>query len=169
MSAVPRPVDPAQRARDTIGRFYDAFARLDGATMQACYAADAQFDDEVFSLRGRDQVGGMWRMLCEATQAKGRADWRLEVRDITAVSAHWEAHYRFSASGRLVLNRIDAAFECDGDGLIRRHRDRFDFWGWSRQALGTPGLLLGWTPWFRNQVRAQAAGNLRKYLAAAPR
>lgn len=169
MSAVPRPVDPAQRAHDTICRLYDAFARLDGETMQACYAADAQFDDEVFSLRGRDQVGGMWRMLCDATQAKGRDDWRLEARDITARSAHWQAHYRFSASGRLVHNIIDATIECDADGLIRRHRDRFDFWRWSRQALGMPGLLLGWTPWFRNQVRAQAAGNLRKYLAAASR
>lgn len=36
----------------TIRRFYDAFARLDAATMQACYASDARFEDEVFTLRG---------------------------------------------------------------------------------------------------------------------
>ena len=28
----------------------------------------------------------------------------------TTGRAHWDAHYRFSATGRLVLNRIDAAF-----------------------------------------------------------
>ncbi|MDB5894551.1 MAG: snoaL-like protein, partial [Rhodoferax sp.] len=38
---------------------------------------------------------------------------------------------------------------------------------WSRQALGAPGMLLGWTPMLRNKVRAQAAANLRKFLAAA--
>lgn len=42
---------------------------------------------------------------------------------------------------------------------------RFDFWAWSRQALGIPGLVLGWTPFFRRMVRAQAAANLEKYLA----
>ena len=80
--------------------------------------------------------------------------------------AHWDAHYRFSATGRLVLNRIDAAFSFNPDGLIVTHRDRFDFWAWSRQALGAPGWLLGWTPLLRNKVRQQAAANLRKFLAA---
>jgi hypothetical protein len=148
----------------TIERFYAAFARLDSATMQACYAADARFDDEAFSLQGAAQIGGMWRMLCEATKAKGMAHWQLQASSITPHSAHWEAHYRFSATGRLVLNKIDAEFEFDSQGLITRHRDRFDFWRWSRQALGTPGLLLGWTPWLRRKVRAQAAANLRRFM-----
>jgi hypothetical protein len=39
---------------------------------------------------------------CAATRDKGRADWKLETRDITDRSAHWDAHYRFSATGRLV-------------------------------------------------------------------
>jgi len=152
-------------ARQTITRFYEAFARLDGTTMQACYAPDAQFDDEAFSLRGADQIGGMWRMLCSATAEKGRDVWRLETRDITATSAHWEAHYRFSATGRLVHNIIDAQIECGPDGLIRRHRDTFNFWRWSRQALGAPGWLLGWTPLLQAKVRKTAAANLARYLA----
>lgn len=155
--------------RTRIEAFYTAFARLDAATMEACYAEDASFDDEVFSLRGRRQVGGMWRMLCEATAAKGRADWKLEFSQVTADSAHWDAHYRFSATGRLVLNRIDARFEFDDAGLIRRHVDRFDFHAWARQALGLPGLLLGWTPFLRRKVQAQAAANLERYLSAKAR
>lgn len=148
----------------TIERFYAAFARLDHASMQACYATDARFDDEAFSLQGREQIGGMWRMLCTATQAKGMAHWRLEASAVTARSAHWEAHYLFSATGRLVHNIIDAEFEFDGQGLISRHRDRFDFWRWARQALGAPGLLLGWTPFLRAQVRARAARQLQQFM-----
>jgi len=148
----------------TIERFYAAFAQLDGEAMQACYAEDAQFDDEAFSLRGRREVGGMWRMLCDATKAKGRDHWKLDLSQVTPHSAHWEAHYKFSATGRLVHNKIDAAFEFNPQGLITRHRDRFDFWAWSRQALGAPGLLLGWSPFLKNKVRATAAGNLKRYL-----
>ena len=151
-------------SRATIERLYAAFAQLDGATMQACYAPDAQFDDEVFSLRGAAQIGGMWRMLCDTTRAKGRAEWKLDVSAITDTSAHWDAHYKFGATGRLVHNRIDAEFTFDGQGLITRHRDRFDFWAWSRQALGLPGLLLGWSPMLRNKVRAQAAANLQRFV-----
>lgn len=153
-------------SKATIERFYGAFARLDGETMQACYAENASFQDEAFTLQGRQQIGGMWRMLCEATKAKGLAHWKLEVSDITDSSAHWDAHYLFSATGRTVLNRIDASFVFGPDGLITQHRDRFDFWAWSRQALGAPGLLLGWTPFLRRKVQAQAAANLQKFLAS---
>lgn len=152
-------------SRATIEALYAAFARLDGAAMSACYADDARFDDEAFSLRGRRQIGGMWSMLCDATKEKGLDAWRLETRDITDRSAHWEAHYRFSATGRLVHNVIDARFEFGPDGRIARHLDRFDFWRWSRQALGMPGVLLGWSPMLRQQVRARAAGNLQAYLS----
>jgi hypothetical protein len=159
----------AERNRATITRFYAAFAVLDSATMQACYATGAHFEDEAFNLNGPDEIGGMWRMLCQATQAKGRADWKLDASQIQATatigSAHWDAHYRFSATGRLVLNRIDATFEFNDQGLITHHRDRFNFWAWSRQALGLPGLLLGWTPFLRGKVRAQAGANLQRFLA----
>ena len=152
-----------------LDNFYAAFARLDADAMAACYAPGAQFDDEVFSLLGHEQVSGMWRMLCEATQAKNRDAWKLTYSGIeaddTTGKAHWEADYRFSASRRQVHNVIDGKFEFNDAGLITRHRDRFDFWAWSRQALGIPGLVLGWTPFFRRMVRAQAAANLEKFLA----
>ncbi len=152
--------------RATIERLYAAFAKLDGEGMQACYAPDASFDDEAFSLKGAREIGGMWRMLCTATKSNPQslAAWKLEVSNITEHSAHWEAHYLFSATGRRVLNKIDAEFEFNAAGLITRHRDRFPFWTWARQALGAPGLLLGWSPMLRNKVRAGAAANLRKFL-----
>ena len=152
-------------SRKTIETLYAAFARLDADAMAACYAENARFDDAAFSLAGRSEVGGMWRMLCEAVKAKGRDVWKLQVSAITESGAHWEATYRFSATGRMVHNIIDAQFEFDSAGLIVRHQDTFDFWRWSRQALGAPGMLLGWTPFLRAKVRAQAAANLKKFLA----
>jgi len=157
---------PDMAATAVIARLYAAFEKLDGLAMQACYSVDARFDDEAFGLQGREEIGGMWRMLCDATRNGDTAAWRLEVSDITDHSAHWEAHYRFSATGRLVHNIIDAEFEFGPDGLIQQHRDHFSFWRWSRQALGAPGLMLGWTPFLRRKVRAGAAANLAKYLAA---
>jgi len=153
---------------ELIQRFYTAFAALDDAGMAACYAADVSFQDEVFTLRGREEVAGMWRMLCTATRSKGRDDWSLTFGDVEVGDrqghARWEAHYRFSATGRLVQNIIRAEFEFR-DGLIVAQRDRFDFWRWSRQALGPPGWLLGWSPFLRRRVQAQAAANLRGFLA----
>lgn len=145
-----------------IERFYSAFARRDGEAMAACYHPDVRFSDPVFpELRGA-KAGGMWRMLTE----RG-ADLRVEhsavTADDTTGSAHWEAWYTFSTTGRPVHNVIDARFTFR-DGLIVEHVDTFDFWRWSRQALGVAGLLLGWTPLLRNKVRGTAGGQLDRYM-----
>ena len=50
------------------------------------------------------------------------------------------------------------------DGLIARHADRFSFWRWSRQALGPVGLWLGWTPFLRARVRADARAGLQDWV-----
>jgi hypothetical protein len=126
-------------SRQTLERFYTAFQQLDGKAMQACYAPTARFDDEAFSLQGALEIGAMWRMLCEATQTQGREHWRLDFQiGADGCSAHWEAHYLFSATGRLVHNRIDATFRCasrrprtwpatgPGDPEPRRSSARFD-------------------------------------------
>jgi ketosteroid isomerase-like protein len=155
-----------------IERFYAAFAALDGAAMQACYCDDARFEDPVFALQGREQIGAMWRMLCDATKARGRDVWKLELGDHSADAggtgrAHWEAHYRFSASGRMVHNIVEAQFAFR-DGQIASHSDHFDFWRWSRQALGVGGTVLGWSPFLRHRVQAKAAANLAAYRSRHP-
>ena len=156
-----------------LDHFYSAFARLDADTMAACYAPDVQFEDEVFSLSGHEQVSGMWRMLCEATQARNREDWKLSYNALQADDrrgkAHWESDYRFSAARRKVHNVVESVFEFNDAGLIVRQRDRFNFWTWSRQALGLPGILLGWNPSFRAMVKRQAEVNLENYLQAGKR
>ncbi|MEZ4319395.1 MAG: nuclear transport factor 2 family protein [Myxococcota bacterium] len=143
-------------------RFYTAFRDRDGDAMAACYHPEATFSDPVFpGLTGREP-GAMWRML--TSRAEDLAIRFSDVKaDDTSGSAHWDADYTFSTTGRFVRNSIDAKFTFR-DGLILTHVDDFDFWKWSRQALGATGLLLGWTPIVRNKVREQAGSQLQKFL-----
>ena len=156
------------RYEQRLAAFYAAFRELDAASMRAAYAPAARFQDPVFRLAGRDEIGAMWAMLCEATARNGRDVWRLDVGEIVADAsygrARWEAHYRFSATGRMVHNVVEAEFTFE-DGLIVTHAESYDFWRWSRQALGSTGLMMGWTPMLRNQVRRQAQGKLERFLA----
>ena len=49
-------------------------------------------------------------------------------------------------------------------GLITKQVDTFDFWTWSRQSLGLPGLLFGWTSYLQGTVQTRAAGKLERFL-----
>jgi ketosteroid isomerase-like protein len=148
---------------DVVQRFYAAFDRKDGDAMAACYHPEIRFSDPVFGeLRGAE-AGDMWRMLT------GRAaDLRVELATHEAGdeqgSANWIATYTFAQTGRKVINDIQASFRFR-DGLIAEHDDRFSFWTWSRQALGAPGLIAGWTPLLRGKVSAQAREGLEQFRA----
>lgn len=145
-----------------IDRFYTAFADRDPATMGSCYADEARFSDPVFPHLNAEQVRAMWHMLLSSG-----ADLRVEHTAVeetpTAGRCRWDAWYTFSRTGRPVHNIIRAEFVLR-DGLIVEHRDSFSFWRWSRQALGPTGVLLGWTPLVRNQVRATAARSLARAM-----
>jgi ketosteroid isomerase-like protein len=146
-----------------IEQFYSAFQQKDGARMASFYADDASFRDEVFNLKGKQEVGAMWMMLCA-----GAKDFSLEFSDIQEVEegmikADWQAIYRFSKTGRMVHNRIHAVIKMQ-NGLIKEHIDHFDFWKWSSMALGLPGFILGWTPLLKKKVQAEAASRLSEYL-----
>lgn len=141
--------------------FYEAFGRGDVETMAACYHPEAHFSDPVFPDLNGPEVMKMWRgLLGRSTDLAVRLG---EHGASGAVDtgpgeghAHWTATYTFGATGRPVVNEVDARFGFE-DGLIRDHRDSFSFWRWSRQALGAPGLILGWTPPLRARVQRDAA------------
>jgi SnoaL-like protein len=141
-----------------IAHFYDAFSRRDAESMAHCYHHDAHFSDPVFELDG-DEVPDMWRMLCS-----GSGSLKIEYSGIQADHnqgrAHWDAIYTFA--GRKVHNRIDSRFEFR-NGLILNQHDSFDFWRWSRQALGPMGWLLGWTDWLRLKVGDKAFARLAAF------
>lgn len=154
----------AHQNEQTIRRLYDGLARHDGEAMASCYAPGATFSDPVFPGLQGDQAPDMWRMLTARA-----TDLEVELpeakADDEAGAARWIATYTFGATGKRVVNNVRSDFRFDGDGLIAEQRDDFPFWRWSRQALGAPGLLLGWTPLLRSKVRSNAAAELARFRA----
>jgi ketosteroid isomerase-like protein len=144
---------------EVVERFYAAFDRRDGEAMAAAYAPDGHFKDPVFGELTGAEAGTMWRMLTRTAR-----DLKVELAEHDERSAHWIATYTFSATGRPVVNDVHATFKIE-DGLIVDHVDAFSFWKWSRQAIGTKGLLLGWTPFLRAKVGGTAKAGLDKYIA----
>jgi hypothetical protein len=145
-----------------IHRFYSAFQNKDYSTMQSLYHPQAHFSDPVFTSLDSSGVKAMWQMLVTAGK-----DLKITFQDVKADekrgSCHWEAWYTFSRTGKKVHNIINASFEFK-DGLILNHNDRFDFWRWSRLALGVPGWLLGWSPFLQNKIQKTARSSLQKFM-----
>jgi ketosteroid isomerase-like protein len=151
----------AEANNQLIEHFYAEFGKCNGSAMTACYAPGAHFRDPAFGDLEGDDIGAMWRMLT------GRAtDLKIELHeheaDETTGSAHWIARYTFSATGRPVVNDIQAKFRF-ADGKIVDHDDDFDFRRWAKQALGPKGTLVALLPPLRAKARAQALAQLESF------
>lgn len=147
-----------------IKTFYDGFVDLDSDKMIACYHDNIVFEDPAFGVLKGERAKAMWQMLCESQKGK---DFKVVVSDIegnaTKGSAHWEAFYTFSKTGRKVHNKIDAKFQFK-DGLMIKHIDAFNLHNWAKQAMGVKGLLMGRTRYFSNKLNAQTNYLLDKYI-----
>ena len=141
---------------------YSAFQKRDGAKMAGFYHADAVFSDAVFGPLHGKEIGAMWQMLCLRGKDLKVGFSRVNA-DNKSGSAHWQAWYTFSSTGRKVHNVIHATFIFK-NGKILEHHDHFNFWRWSSQALGPLGVLLGWTPFVQSKVRAQAKNALIAFM-----
>ncbi len=150
-----------------IEKFYTSFKSSDPQGMNDCYAPDVEFSDPVFpGLKGK-QAMAMWAMLGERKADPNDRWFENVAADDTRGSAHWEAKYKFPLNGRPVHNKIDATFEF-ADGKITKHTDTFDFWKWSRMALGPVGALLGWSSLFQGMMQKKLRQRLDEFIAAHP-
>ena len=145
-----------------IHRFYRAFQQKDYRTMQESYHPEASFSDPVFGSLTADETKAMWQMLITSAKDLEISFGRI-VADDEVGRCRWEARYLFSGTGRKVHNIIRADFVFK-DGLIMRHNDDFDFWRWSRMALGRPGLVMGWSPYLLNAVRGKVKKRLERWI-----
>ena len=153
-------------SRELLARFYEGFKKRDPEAMASCYSDAVVFSDPVYTRLVGERARNMWRML--AGRAKDLAlEYEIRSADDRTGAVHWEARYTFSQTGRKVHNVIDATLEIR-DGLIVKHTDVFDFWRWSRQALGLTGLLLGWSPLVKNKVRRGASEALDAFCSGRP-
>ncbi|MGK0390313.1 MAG: limonene-1,2-epoxide hydrolase [Maribacter sp.] len=146
-----------------IEEFYTAFNELDAEKMVAYYHDDIVFHDPAFGELKGERAKAMWRMLCQSAQ-----NFSLEFSDVKLSgnkgSAHWEADYIFSSTGKSVHNIIDATIELK-DGKIIKHTDVFDTHKWASQAMGWKGKLLGGTKFFQKKLQQQTDHMLNKYIA----
>lgn len=147
---------------ELISKFYTAFQSLDSETMSDCYNDDIEFTDPAFGTIKGKRAKAMWKMLCQNSK-----DLKVEFSNIFVDeqngSAHWEATYTFSRTGRKVVNSIDAKFEFK-NGKISKHIDHFNLHKWASQAMGFKGWLLGGTSFFKKKLQEQANHSLDKYL-----
>lgn len=159
-------MDATESNRLLIERLYEAFDQGDGDTMAACYEPTGTFRDPVFGELTGEQAGTMWRMF---TSRPGDLRVELAEHDTTGDggSARWIARYTFEPTGRWVENDIRATFRFS-EGQIVEHTDRFSFWTWARQALGAPGLILGWTPLLPLILRRKVRRDLDRFARGEP-
>lgn len=148
---------------ELVSQFYNALAARDGDAMAACYHDDIVFEDPAFGELSGSDPGDMWRMLCSSDTDLAVTHTLGAVTETTA-SANWVAKYTFTATGRAVTNNVAASMKFR-DGKIIDHRDVFDFWEWSSQALGAPGKFLGWTPFLKAKVQKTTRENLDTFQA----
>lgn len=146
-----------------INKFYDSFAALDAEGMTGCYHKDIVFQDPAFGILEGERAANMWRMLCSSQKKMGN-NFKVSYSILSENSAHWEAFYTFSKTGRKVHNRIDAHFQFK-EGLIVKHTDSFNLRKWAKQALGFKGALIGGTSFFKNQLQRQTNHLLDKFEA----
>ncbi len=151
--------------KSTIDNFYAAFKNQDAEAMVACYHKDIRFEDPAFGVLEGDRASNMWRMLLAPAEGK---DFTVTYSDIAfdepKGTAHWEAKYTFSQTGRKVHNKIDAQFNFK-DGKIITHKDSFDLHNWASQAMGFKGRLLGGTGFFKRKLQTQTNKLLEKFEA----
>lgn len=146
-----------------IDSFYSAFQENNADAMNALYHADATFEDPAFGKLNALQVKAMWSMLIERGGKDLKIEFKIIHEDEQSGQAIWQAWYVFSKTKRPIHNVIRANFKFE-NGEIIDHQDQFDFWKWTRMALGAPGILMGWTPFLRNKVRNESLRLLSKYM-----
>ncbi len=141
--------------KDQIEQFYRAFNNLDAEKMVSRYHKDVIFEDPAFGVLKGERATNMWKMLCASQKGK---EFKVHVTHLESsaevTTATWEAFYVFSKTGRKIHNIVHAEFRFK-EGKIISHKDTFDLYKWSKQALGTKGLILGWTPFFKNKLQIQ--------------
>jgi ketosteroid isomerase-like protein len=150
--------------KELIKKFYAAFNDRDAETMISCYHDDIVFEDPAFGKLQNKQAKYMWQMLCQNAKNLKVESSNIEANDQNG-SAHWEAWYTFSKTGRSVHNKIDAQFEFK-DGKIIKHTDYFNLHRWASQAIGWKGALLGGTNFFKKKLIRQTNLMLDKFMAS---
>ena len=135
-----------------IERLFSALSRGDFRSAADCYRDDSEYRDIAFNLKGQRDIAAMWHFVCSKRVDVIFRDIRADER---SGSAHWEARYRYSKTGRPVHNRIESTFTFRDDKILVHH-DHSSRWRWARQALGfMPAIPVTVLPFLMRQAAAK--------------
>jgi len=152
--------------KQLVKKFYEAFHARDAAGMNACYDPAIEFDDPAFGFLEGEKVFAMWQMLCARARELDVVARDIQADDGTGF-ARWEAKYLFGPNRRPVHNTVDARFVFR-NGKIVKHADSFSMWKWSGMAVGTMGVLLGWTPFMKAAIQKSIRRQLEEFMQNKP-
>lgn len=147
-----------------IKTFYEGFVAGNAQQMTDCYHDTIVFSDPAFGTLKGGRAKAMWHMLI--ARGKGAMKISYEITDVNETSGQvrWTARYPYGPKKRPVLNHVTANFKF-ADGKIIEHHDTFDLYQWSKQAMGLPGYLLGWSGFMRSKIQEKTNGLLDNYMA----
>jgi hypothetical protein len=156
-----------------VGRFFEAFAASDWQTMARCYHDKASFSDPVYPDLREERIVYMWHQLlgaAETSKLKSGSNkahslnnlklaYRVLFGDERKAQVQWTATYFYR--NRLVTNQVLSTLAIWDDKIVRQV-DEYNFWRWSRQALGLTGLAFGAMPWYQRSVQRSAQSRLEQ-------
>ena len=148
---------------ELITTFYTSFQKKDYQGMNGCYSQDIIFNDPAFGILQGDEVRAMWKMLCTNAKDFSLTFTNIQLLDEEYATCNWTALYSFSKTGRKIVNNVKAHMRIE-NGLITEHTDQFNIWTWSRQALGLPGIILGWSNYLKSKIQNNARKSLGQFM-----
>jgi len=143
-------------------KFFKSFMNGDIESMLECYHDEVIFYDQVFGELEGEEVKTMWRMLFQYSRGNLQVSYKDLNADDFSGSGKWRAVYHFGQKRRKVINLIESKFKFK-DNKIIEHRDHFDLWKWSSQALGWKGWLFGWSYYFQLKIQKKSREKLMTF------
>lgn len=156
-----------------VDRFFEAFSASDWQTMARCYHDKASFSDPVYPDLREERIVYMWHQLLSAAETSNlnsgrkkslslnnlKLEYRVLFGDERKAQVLWTASYRYG--NRSVSNEVLSTLAIWDDKIVRQV-DEYNFWRWSRQALGLTGLAFGTMPWYQRSVQRSAQSRLEQ-------
>ncbi len=117
------------KTRAAAEAFFKAFGQKDLKALEAAYAPDVKFKDDMFTLSKRESVMKMW------TGAPPFKTFDAEVLEVkgNTVKARWTCEYEMF--GKPVRNEIESTLTFDAQGRITSQQEHWDTQKWMSQAL----------------------------------
>ncbi|MBR9773825.1 MAG: nuclear transport factor 2 family protein [Cytophagales bacterium] len=147
-----------------LNKFYTSFIKGDSQAMGECYHTDVVFKDPVFGTLKGARACKMWEMLLTSKKGELKVSYKIARVSDKKGKVNWVAEYHFGKNNRKVINNVSGEFKFE-DGKIIEHIDTFNLWKWSKQAMGTLGYLIGWTPLMKKKIQKSTNKKLNNFIA----